>query len=348
MESAIPEHLRTSCPRARKIDGKVAQGFTPVFPAYAARYAPGVESVVMAYFGLQYVGGPPQDAEAALQWIIKKFAIEDGPAYWDRSKGVDSAGFTNIVFAAYWHDRLSFDRWFPSIRDIWTGEGGKDCEFGKFIEVLTPSAQGYETLFSSPHHAEGVAHLATSMSGEVLEHTYWGSMRDRIALSQSDDMQAAGEPHLIRDGKLVHVVPYDNLCLIRSGQDWSDTDDIERKMYLDDVEPVLREGMDFLRDSGVPIGCFSNRYLTVLSPDGGNSEKTFGMSIWRDLASLEAWAEHHPTHLKIFGAAMRHLTSLGPAVKLRLYHEVAVVTTGQQFFEYWNCHAKTGLLNINS
>ena len=35
-------------------------------------------------------------------------------------------------------------------------------------------------------------------------------------------------------------------------------------MYLDDVEPVLREGMDFLRDDGRSIGCFANRYMTVL------------------------------------------------------------------------------------
>ena len=58
--------------------------------------------------------------------------------------------------------------------------------------------------------------------------------------------------------------PHDNICLIRSGQDWSDTDAAERKMYLDDVEPVLREGMDFLRDDGRSIGCFANRYMTVL------------------------------------------------------------------------------------
>jgi len=47
---------------------------------------------------------------------------------------------------------------------------------------------------------------------------------------------------------------HDNLCLIRSGQDWSDTETSERKLYLEDVEPVLREGMDFLRDEGVGIG----------------------------------------------------------------------------------------------
>ena len=35
-------------------------------------------------------------------------------------------------------------------------------------------------------------------------------------------------------------------------------------MYLEDVEPVLSEGMDFLRDEGTPIGCYVNRYMRVL------------------------------------------------------------------------------------
>lgn len=30
-------------------------------------------------------------------------------------------------------------------------------------------------------------------------------------------------------------------------------------MYLQDVEPVLREGMEFLRDQGNSIGCYANR-----------------------------------------------------------------------------------------
>ena len=62
----------------------------------------------------------------------------------------------------------------------------------------------------------------------------------------------------------MRVIPHDNVCLIRSGQDWGDTEASERKMYLEDVEPVLREGMDFLRDQGRSIGCYANRYMTVV------------------------------------------------------------------------------------
>ena len=50
---------------------------------------------------------------------------------------------------------------------------------------------------------------------------------------------------LVRDGAAVRVTPHENICLIRSGQDWSDTDAGERQMYLQDVEPILRAGWIF-------------------------------------------------------------------------------------------------------
>jgi aldoxime dehydratase len=178
----------------------------------------------------------------------------------------------------------------------------------------------------------------------VREHAYWGGMRDRIPLSQTDAMTASGAPKADGTDGHVRVVPHDNLCLIRSGQDWSDTDDAERKMYLDDVEPVLREGMNFLRDDGLSCGCFANRYMMVLGPDGKPVEKSFGMSWWKSLDALERWSESHPTHVAIFGAAMKYLMKLGPAAKLRLYHEVTVATAEEQYFEYRNCHPKTGML----
>ena len=90
------------------------------------------------------------------------------------------------------------------------------------------------------------------------------------AIDLPDGAHAIGidQSSLFRDGDRLRVKPHDNICLIRSGQDWSDTASAERKMYLDDVEPVLREGMEFLRDEGRSIGCFANRYMTVLDRDG--------------------------------------------------------------------------------
>jgi aldoxime dehydratase len=74
------------------------------------------------------------------------------------------------------------------------------------------------------------------------------------------------------------------------------------------------------------------------------SEKTFGMSWWKSLAALEHWAQSHPTHLAIFGTAMKYLHAMGADAKLRLYHEVSIASAAQQVFEYFNCHPKTGML----
>ena len=120
-----------------------------------------------------------------------------------------------------------------------------------------------------------------------MEHAYWGGMRDRIPNSQTSEMAPSGAPAMVRDGDRLRVKPQDNICLIRSGQDWSDTEASERKMYLDDVQPVLREGMDFLRDQGLSVGCFANRYTMVLDDNGRPTEKSYGMSWWKSLAALE-------------------------------------------------------------
>ena len=341
MESAIPEHLQTARTRHRR----VGDDYAPPYPSFVARHKPSVTRVVMAYFGLQTRGAPSAAAEQALARLASDFTASDRPTHWDSASYVDEAGFTNVVTVAYWDDRQTFDRWFPSARERWTGEQRTNNGFGTFIEALYPSVEGYETLFSSLGRPEGVAVLADSMSGEVLEHAYWGGMRDRIPLSQTSEMAPAGAARAIRDGARISIIPHDNLCLIRSGQDWGDTEAAERKMYLGDVEPVLREGMDFLRDQGRSIGCYANRYMTVVGPDRVATEKSYGMSWWKSLSALERWAESHPTHVRIFGAAMKYLSTLGPAAKLRLYHEVTVARADEQLFEYVDCHPQTGMLN---
>jgi aldoxime dehydratase len=341
MESAIPPHLQVARTRHRR----VPDDYQPPYPAFVARHRPSVERVVMAYFGLQYRGDAPPARGTALASLETAFAAKNGPKHWDRAAYRDEAGYDNVVSVAYWDDQRTFEAWFPAARESWTGEQQNHAGLGTFIEVLSPSVNDYETLFSSLGRPEGVGVLADSLSGDIMEHAYWGGMRDRIPQSQTSEMAPGGTPGLFRDGERLRVKPHDNICLIRSGQDWSDTDAAERKMYLDDVEPVLREGMDFLRDDGRSIGCFANRYMTVLDSNGKPTEKSYGMSWWKSLAALERWSESHPTHVRIFGAAMKYLSSLGPAAKLRLYHEVTVARAADQFFEYRHCHDRTGMLS---
>lgn len=340
MESAIPPHLQ--CPRTRQ--RRVPDDYAPPYPSYVARHAPSVLRVVMAYFGVQY---RPSEVTAkaaadALKEMTASFGATRGPGHWDRARWTDQAGFESVILAAYWDDVEAFDAWFSAHGASWSTVARDGI--GTYTEVLRPHVERYETLFSNPDQPEGIAALAQGMSGMIMEHAYWGGARDRIPASQTDAMAPTGAASIVRDGNRVRVHGHDNLCLIRSGQDWSDTQREERTMYTDDVEPVLREGMEFLRDQGASLGCYTNRYVVIENAAGQPTTKSYGMSWWKSLSALERWSESHPTHVAIFGAAMKYLSKLGPEAKLKLYHEVTVTRADEQFFEYLNCHDQTGML----
>ena len=192
MESAIPAHLTAT----RTHPGRMRDGWTPPYPSFVARMEPAVRQVVMAYFGLQFRGEPPADA---LDVLDAAFAATDGPGHHD----VASDG-TDLVSVAYWDDPAAFDRWSATHCESWLG-AGDGC--GRWAEVLRPTVHEHETLFSSLGRPEGVGVLAGDWSGEIAEHGYWGGMRDRIPLSQTDPLAPAGAPAVERDGNRVRIRP---------------------------------------------------------------------------------------------------------------------------------------------
>jgi aldoxime dehydratase len=203
MESAIPPHLQVARTRHRR----VPDDYQPPYPAFVARHRPAVERVVMAYFGLQYRGEAPPARDAALASLETISAAKNGPKHWDRAAYRDEADYDNVVSVAYWDDQRTFEAWFPAARDGWTGEQQNHAGLGTFVEVLSPSVSDYETLFSSLGRPEGVAVLADSLSGDIMEHAYWGGMRDRIPQSQTSEMAPGGTPGLVRDGERSRVKP---------------------------------------------------------------------------------------------------------------------------------------------
>jgi aldoxime dehydratase len=307
-------------------------------PAPAAAAALARERVLE--FLRRHLADPSLDADA-----VAACAAPDGPGRTDRAQYVDEAGYQTIITVAYWDDQDRHQRWSGPARAAWLGDQHAAGQAGFFTETVRPSMTRFETLFSNDRR-EGIARLAGSLSGEVAEHAYWGGARDRLPLAQTDPLKPGEPPEVGTDGVRRVVGGQQNLCLIRSGQDWTDTDGDERRMYLEEVEPVLRAGMDFLRDEGRTIGCYANRYLRVDDEHGNPVDKSFGMSWWRSLADLDRWAKDHPTHKAIFGQAMKYLSTMGPAARLRLYHEVTIAAADEQAFEYLNCHPDTGMLRV--
>ncbi|KPX46660.1 putative phenylacetaldoxime dehydratase [Pseudomonas syringae pv. helianthi] len=343
MQSAIPEHLRSP----RELNNNVPEGYQPPFPAWSARFDPLAGQVVMACFGVQALH---LTGLAELAPITNYFAASSGPQYWDSARCVDVDGFHTCIAIAYWRDVDTFHQWRNSSGFVqwWQDPARETGPLGWFQEVVCPTAERFETLFSAPDMPEGVTHLATHMSEPILEHAYWGSSRDRIPLGQTDAL--IGSRHsfttnVVRPGR-VRLFGRDNLCLIRSGQDWSSTTAQERDLYVNDIQPVLNTGMTFLRDQGAAVGCLSCRFMQALDNKTGEPlEKSFGLAWFDDLANLERWAKTHSTHVAIFGGFMQYVQTLNFQVQLRLYHEIAVIPSEAQYFEYLNCHPGSGLLS---
>ena len=343
LEPAIPEHLRTR----RTLPLNAPENCAPVTPSYSARFAPHIKALPMAYFGVQYLEGSAR-SEAAIAAIETAFRAKDGPSFWDRARHVDELGYTNIVSVGYWDSRDMYERWQCGLaRNWWYAGNHNDGDVGCFRECYTPSVEDTETTFSH-RHAEGYSKIASHMSGMTDTHGYWGSARDRIARSQSDAMDAQSVPRVHMQqgndtlGRHIIVEPHENLCLLRSGQDWTEAGEEERAFYLERVKPALDRGMIFIRDEGKSVGCYFNRYMDIVAT-AGIADKTFSLSAWHSLKDLETWVKTE-SHLEIFAAGTRHYRTFEDA-KLRLYHEMSVIHARDQQFEYFNCHHKTGMLN---
>jgi aldoxime dehydratase len=297
MESAIPEHLR----RPRSQVRRAPEGYVPPVPAWVARFGSGVSRVVMGYFGVQFRGAAGEDvAGDFIRRCSAWCADTDGPGSHELTQYPDNAGFDVFMMIAYWRDLETHDRWMAATqrRDWWESDQRESEGVGYFREIFSPRLPHFETLLSSPDRFEVVARLTASVSDQIIEHGYWGGARDRLPLAQADGLEPGGRPALTRSrgGLRVHVTPQRHLALIRSGQDWLDTIDEERRLYLADVEPVLAVGMSFLQQEGASIGCYTNRYVRHVDENSCALEKTFGMSLWRSLSHLEVWAwSHRPT-----------------------------------------------------
>jgi hypothetical protein len=351
VEPAIPEHLATK----RTLPSNLPPNYQPPFPAYAARFPKSAKGLVMAVIGFQKKAEVSHSDEhrKKLVGFMSQQLGDVTPQHWDLAAVVDKEGYHNITAIVYWKSDSDYNAW---IDKSGFGAFWKDLEptsgIGWFMEVFSPSMDRLETVFSDNDVPEGIAHMRESVSGPLQEHVYWGSMRDRLPASQTDALVgdqisvSKGEKVVDVESKRFRVAGSKNLAMIRSGQDWSNTNSHERDLYLKTMHPVLIKGMEFLTHEGSDVGCFSNRFMEVVDIDGSSesTDKTFGLGYFDDMASLEGWSKQHKTHLDIFGRFIQYAAELQNNVQLRLFHEVMVLQLEQQFFEYVGCHPGTGML----
>ncbi len=332
----------TQSPGERLFPLRIPPGWDPPVPAFESVFDPDVHAVSMCVIGCQHA--PDQDITAFLTDLR---SIAAGADICDFAAGSDHAGLKQTVGIFYWYNPTQAADWLAStvLQGFWEKHGSADTGYGIFREMTNVPTTHFETLFSGPEHDHGLSQRRSGIKGPVAHHMYWGGMRDRIPHSAVNALEASG-PLGVReeDGRRIVVEAHENLCIIRSGQDWSMTEGVQRTEYLETIEPTLAAGMAFLRDQGEAVNCYACRYMHETDGTGAPVDRSFGLAYFRTMKDLEDWAENHPTHLAIFNTFLEIAPKYGPDLQLRLWHEVSVLPAGEQMAEYVNCAPGTGLL----
>lgn len=332
----------STIPENRTHPLRIPKGWEPPVPAWSSTFPDVQGSVSMAVVGFQHpatmsVSDHLQELHDALEGAdIRNLVTSDAGgglretvciAYWQRS-GAAKATLQSDAFNAFWQQHSA-----------------EDLGYGLLKECTNIPLIRSETLFSGPEHNHGYSQMRGGVVGPVPHHMYWGGMRDRIPLSAHDALDASS-PILVvaQSGRHVAVDAHENLCIIRSGQDWSRCDAEQLAEYQEQIEPTLKAGMAFLRDRGEEVNCYACRYLKDIALDGSDPKRSSGLAYFRTMADLEDWAEHHPTHLEIFNTFLSIAPKHGPNLQLRLWHEVSVLPAADQRAEYVNCRPGTGLM----
>lgn len=316
----------------------------PSYPAFTARFPDAVESVVFVQLGIE--GQDPEAVATACAELDALISVEYGPRHLDRVRPVAEEGRDTRIALAYWDSAETYRTWWTSdaVRAWWDSRSPGGA-LAWWREVATIPTQRFETLHSGEWNDNGVSHFTPI---EVTElHDYWGGMRDRIRDSHSSELSPESPEFQPRDletrGRRIRFRNPDNLCFIRTAQDWSRCGDAERVTYTDDVAPTLRAGADYI-GGNAESGCTSARYVQELDETWSIAQdKTCVLAWWVSLAHLEEWTVRHPTHKAIFGAFHQMLERHEFQLDLRLWHEVCVLPAGAAEFEYVNCAPENGM-----
>lgn len=328
---------------------RMPDSWEPPYPSFSSEFDVDAKDIGMVVAGVQF---KPSEKDVALNFI-------KGLAFLMRNEGSsdhvdlsfcekDSTGSSQMVATGYWLDSKGMADFFDDVafKSYWAKNSGEGSSYGIFREVYNFPHSRFETLHSGPEHVVGIANAREQVSEPLQRHAYWGGMRDRIPDSAEDLFEGEGSLSTLEDeADRVVVKPNMNMAIIRSGQDLGKATGIERDEYFNDIEPVLKAGLNFLRDDGGEVNCFDCRYMSLMTEEGEITDHTYGLAYFYSLEDLEKWSEHHPTHLAIFNAFLEFAPRYGPTMQSRYWHEVSVIPDNHQFAEYVNCLPGTGFLS---
>lgn len=325
------------------------KGFEPVVQRWSAGLINSCEAICVAFHGIQGADASTVYASSFFPWIRNALQSPNGPTVHDHAWFVDQNGLYTHIVAAYWVDREKRDAWLEDeeIAKWWNDRERLEERTGYFRESLTVPVERQETLYWKDYPAglsrsRDVAVYPTPYCG------YYGAMRDRIPLAAVDGLIStidALPASVMRETKRARcrIRTPNNLSVIRSAAFWGRCDDEQTDDYMRLLRAPLDRGMAYLKDSPAATGCCSLRFQQTCDADGAPTLETHALGYFLSLKHMEDWAEHHASHEAIFSAAMQYYRKFGKSNQLRTWHEVFVLPSNDQIFEYVSCAPGTGL-----
>lgn len=318
------------------------------YPGRIVKFPDDVNHLTFAMFGIQ--AKEPGVAEPYRRALCELFKLTDGPGNMERSHYVDPQGYHCDVFMTYWVGREAFQRWVRSapVAAWWASlPTDADSGIGFWREVLSPHKDRF-------NYAAGVEEKAGAAALLPLEPCnkfgYWGSYRDRLPASKTDDFaspyQAMPEPVLREtQGKRIAISTPDNICFIREGQGWDRCGPEERKIWKNMMEKVVEHWVDFLRDRPAETGCASIRFCREQDiATGADREKQSQFGFLLSLGHIEQAARTQKCHLAVRSKFIDMYTKPTFQPQMHIWVEVHVLKHDEIDAQYVNCHPRTGLL----
>jgi hypothetical protein len=318
--------------------------FEPPYPAHTTVFPAGWTDFALCLFGVQ--AAPGADPAPLMRELETVLAHTPAPLHYERCRDTDPAGYLNEIYLVYWRSGGDFDAWRANPIVAAFLARPLSGPAGLWQESMVAPTGNLDPNGMLPRHEWGIGrHLPQQWE---RYHSYYGSMRDRMAGGRTAEIDGTVSPLSRRKtdsfGHRLTIRPIHNLCFIRSIVGWENARPHEQEAFMTEVLPNYLAGVAYLRGQSEHASCISARAAETVPSGLASGVQAETLAWFTSLAALEAWTHGHPTHAAIHGSVFKFAQTYGFDIQLNLGHEVAIVPKEGFRAIYNNCHPDTGFL----